>query len=168
MRLLARWLFQATLGGTVERRLLPVIAVSFIYSASFSTFWVYVGVYAVKGLGWRPSQVGLLFLLAAPVAAVANYLSGHVSDRVGRKRPIIASFLASTANVTALSVFGEHTVIAYALIVVQGVIGAPAYSLDRVLVADLVAEGDDREPPTRVCASRPTSAPLSARPSPRS
>jgi predicted MFS family arabinose efflux permease len=168
MRLLARWLFQAALGGTVERRLLPVIAVSFIYSASFSTFWVYVGVYAVKGLGWRPSQVGLLFLLAAPVAAVANYLSGHVSDRVGRKRPIIASFLASTANVTALSVFGEHTVIAYALIVVQGVIGAPAYSLDRVLVADLVAEGDDREPPTRVCASRPTSAPLSARPSPRS
>jgi predicted MFS family arabinose efflux permease len=145
MRRPARWLFRAALGGAVERRLLPVVAVSFIYSASFSTFWVYVGVYAVKGLGWRPSQVGLLFLLAAPVAAVANYLSGHVSDRVGRKRPIIASFLASTANMTALSVLGEQTVIAFALIVVQGVIGAPAYSLDRVLVADLVPDGDDRE-----------------------
>jgi hypothetical protein len=36
---------------------LPVVAVSFIYSASFSTLWVYVGVYAFKGLGWRPSQV---------------------------------------------------------------------------------------------------------------
>jgi hypothetical protein len=33
---------------------LPVV-VSFIYSALFSTFWVYVGVYAFKGLGWRPS-----------------------------------------------------------------------------------------------------------------
>jgi predicted MFS family arabinose efflux permease len=133
------------LGGAIERRMLPVVAVSFIYSASFSTFWVYVGVYAVKGLGWRPSQVGLLFLLAAPVAAVANYLSGHLSDRVGRKRPIIASFLASSVNLTALSLLGEHTMIAFGLIVVQGVIGAPAYSLDRVLVADLVPDGDDRE-----------------------
>jgi predicted MFS family arabinose efflux permease len=142
---LARSLLPAALGGAIERRVLPVVAVSLIYSASFSTFWVYVGVYAVKGLGWRPSQVGLLFLLAAPAAAVANYVSGHVSDRVGRKRPIIASFLASSVNVTALSMLGEHTVIAFALIVVQGVIGAPAYSLDRVLVADLVPDGDDRE-----------------------
>jgi predicted MFS family arabinose efflux permease len=142
MQRFVQWLLAAALGGAVERRVLPVVAVSFIYSASFSTFWVYVGVYAVKGLGWRPSQVGLLSLLAAPVAAVANYLSGHVSDRVGRKRPIIASFLASTLNVTALSVLGEHTLIAFAVIVVQGVIGAPAYSLDRVLVADLVPDGD--------------------------
>jgi predicted MFS family arabinose efflux permease len=35
--------------------------------------------------------------------------------------------------------------IAFGLIVVQGIIGAPAYSLDRVLVADLVPDGDDRE-----------------------
>src|SRR3989442_7121703 len=145
MRRLARWLLRAALGGAVERRVLPVAAVSFVYSASFSTFWVYVGVFAVKGLGWRPSEVGLLFLLCAPVAAVANYLSGYVSDRIGRRRPIAVSFLASTANVTALSFLGQHTAIAFALIVVQGVIGAPAYSLDRVLVADLVLEGEERE-----------------------
>jgi MFS family permease len=145
MRRLAQWLLAAVLGGAFERRVLPVGAVSFIYSASFSTFWVYVGVYAVKGLGWRPSQVGLLFLLAAPVAAVANYLSGHLSDRLGRKRPIIASFLASSVNLTALSLLGGHMMIAFGLIVVQGIIGAPAYSLDRVLVADLVPDGDDRE-----------------------
>jgi predicted MFS family arabinose efflux permease len=145
MRRFAQWLVPIALGGAADPRVLPVMAVSFIYSASFSTFWVYVGVYAVKGLGWRPSEVGLLFLLAAPVAAVANYVSGHVSDRVGRKRPIIAGFLASALNVAALSVLGKHTVIAFALIVVQGVTGAPAYSLDRVLVADLVPDGDDRE-----------------------
>src|SRR2546427_6126444 len=128
MRRVGRGWFQAALGGTVDQRVLPIVAVSFIYSASFSTFWVYVGVYAVKGLGWRPSEVGLLFLLCAPVAAVANYLSGYVSDRIGRRRPIAVSFLASTANVTALSFLGQHTAIAFALIVVQGVIGAPAYS----------------------------------------
>jgi DHA1 family multidrug resistance protein-like MFS transporter len=145
VRRFAQWLLAAALGGDAERRVSPVVAVSFIYSASFSTFWVYVGVYAVKGLGWRPSQVGLLFLLAAPVAAIANYLSGHISDRVGRRPLIVASFLASSANVTALSVLGHTTAIAFALIVAQGVIGAPAYSLDRVLVADLVADADGRE-----------------------
>jgi len=133
-------LMRAALGGGVERRILPVAGVTFIYSASFSTFWVYVGVYAVKGLHWPASRVGLLFLFSAPVAAVANYLSGRVSDRVGRRRPIVASFLASAANVAALSLLGHRTAIAFALIVLQGVIGAPAYSLDRVLVADLVLE----------------------------
>src|SRR5437764_4683422 len=138
-------LMRAALGGGVERRILPVAGVTFIYSASFSTFWVYVGVYAVKGLHWPASRVGLLFLFSAPVAAVANYLSGRVSDRVGRRRPIVASFLASAANVAALSMLGHRTPVAFALIVLQGVIGAPAYSLDRALVADLVSEHEGRE-----------------------
>jgi predicted MFS family arabinose efflux permease len=91
--------------------------------------------------------VGLLFLASAPAAAVANYLSGRVSDRVGRKRPIVGSFLASTANMALLAWLGGGvpTAVAFALIVLQGVIGAPAYSLDRVLVADLVPEPDERE-----------------------
>jgi predicted MFS family arabinose efflux permease len=138
-------LVRAALGGGVNPRILPVAGVTFIYSASFSTFWVYVGVYAVKGLHWPASRVGLLFLFSAPAAAVANYLSGRVSDRVGRKRPIVASFLASAANVAALSLLGHRTAIAFAVIVLQGVIGAPAYSLDRVLVADLVLENEARE-----------------------
>src|SRR2546423_9503057 len=138
-------LMRAALGGGVDRRILRVAGVTFIYSASFSTFWVYVGVYAVRGLHWPASRVGLLFLFSAPAAAVANYLSGRVSDRVGRRRPIVASFLASAANVAALSLLGHRTAIAFALIVLQGVIGAPAYSLDRVLVADLVLEPEGRE-----------------------
>jgi predicted MFS family arabinose efflux permease len=142
---LLQLLMRSTLGGEVDRRVLPVVGVSVIYSASFSTFWVYVGVYVVKGLQWPASRVGLLFLLCAPAAAVGNYLSGHLSDSVGRKRPIIASFLLSAANVTALSLLGHRTVIAFALIVLQGVIGAPAYSLDRVLVADLVRNEKGRE-----------------------
>jgi predicted MFS family arabinose efflux permease len=140
-----RRLLQAVLGGDADRRVLPVVPITFIYNASFSTFWVYVGVFAVKGLGWRPGAVGILFLLTAPPAAVANYASGRISDRFGRKTPIVASFLASTANISALAVLRDYEVTAFALIIVQGVVGAPAYSLDRVLVADLVADQDARE-----------------------
>ena len=136
---------RAVLGRDLEPRVRAVAAISLIYSASLSTFWGYIGVFAVEGLHWRPGQVGLLFLVEAPMGAVANYLSGHLSDRIGRKRPIIASFLASSVNVTALAVLGGHTAVAFGLIALQGVIGAPAYSLDRVLVADLVHEDDGRE-----------------------
>ena len=138
-------LARALFGGGLDRRVAPVVAISFTYSASFSTFWVYVGIYAVEGLHWPSGRVGLLFLASAPAAAVANYLSGRISDRIGRKRPIVLSFAASAANLALLSWLGGTTAIAFALIVLQGVIGAPAYSLDRVLVADLVPESDGRE-----------------------
>jgi predicted MFS family arabinose efflux permease len=136
---------RAVVGGVPDRRVLPVAAISFTYSASFSTFWVYVGIYAVEGLHWPAGRVGLLFLASAPAAAVANYLSGRISDRVGRKPLILGSFLASAGNVTLLAGLGGTTAVAFALIVLQGVIGAPAYSLDRVLVADLVPD-TEREP----------------------
>jgi predicted MFS family arabinose efflux permease len=141
-----RFLARALFGGGLDRRVAPIVPVSFTYSASFSTFWVYVGIYAVKGLHWPASRVGLLFLASAPAAAVANYLSGRISDRTGRKPLIVASFLASSANVLLLTWLGGTTALAFVLIVVQGVIGAPAYSLDRVLVADLVPDDESREP----------------------
>jgi predicted MFS family arabinose efflux permease len=141
-----RFVARALFGGGLDRRVAPIVPVSFTYSASFSTFWVYVGIYAVKGLHWPASRVGLLFLASAPAAAVANYLSGRISDRTGRKPLIVASFLASSVNVLLLTWLGGTTALAFVLIVVQGVIGAPAYSLDRVLVADLVADDESREP----------------------
>ena len=131
-------------GGGLDRRVAPIVAVSFVYAASFSTFWVYVGIYAVKGLHWPTGRVGLLFLASAPAAAVANYLSGRISDRVGRRPLILGSFLASSANMILLTLLGETTALAFVLIIVQGVIGAPAYSLDRVLVADLVPDEESR------------------------
>jgi MFS family permease len=140
-----RRLLKATLGGELDRPVLPVAAVSFVYAASFSTFWVYVGVYAVKGLGWPAGRVGLLFLFTAPTAAVANYWSGRLSDRLGRKRLIVASFALSTVNVLALAAVGRGSVLPFILIIVQGVIGAPAYSLDRVAAADLVPDQARRE-----------------------
>src|SRR5919109_1309535 len=134
------------LGCEGSRSVRPVAAVSFTYSASFSTFWVYVGIYAVKGRHWPASRVGLLFLASAPAAAVANYLSGRVSDRTGRKPLIVGSFLASSANMLLLTWLGGTTAVAFVLIIAQGVIGSPAYSLDRVLVADLVPAEENREP----------------------
>jgi len=86
-------LSRAALGGDVDPRVRPVVAVSFAYAVSFSTFWVYVGVFAVDRLAARPAEVGVLFLLSAPAAGIANYLSGSLSDRFGRKRRSSRAFL---------------------------------------------------------------------------
>jgi MHS family proline/betaine transporter-like MFS transporter len=145
MRRLGQTVSRLAFGGEVDRRIAPVVAFTFLYSASFSTFWVYVGVYLVEGRGWRAGDVGLLFLAAAPAAAVANYLAGHVSDRTGRKPLIVLSFVAAGVDVTVQAVGGDAKGTAFVAIVLLGVVGAPAYSLDRVLVADLVPDGEDRE-----------------------
>jgi len=145
MRIAVTWLVRAVLGGTVDRRVRPIVAFTFLYAVSFSTFWVYAGVFAVKGLGARPVQVGTMFLASAPAAGVANYLAGHVSDRLGRKAPIVLSFLAASATVAGLASIGRNVAFGFALVVLLGVVGAPAYSLDRVLVADVVPDGEGRE-----------------------
>jgi predicted MFS family arabinose efflux permease len=138
-------LIERLVGGEADPRVRPAVAITFTY-AIFSTFWVYVGVFAVKGLGASASAVGLLFLLTAPPAAVANYASGVVSDRLGRRGLIVGSFIGSAANMTVLWLVGARVPVAFALIVLQGVLGAPAYSLDRALVADFVPEAEAREP----------------------
>src|SRR5204862_534067 len=85
-------------------------------------------------------QVGLMFLISAPPAGAANYLSGALSDRVGRKPLVVAGFLAASANLVALAAVGRNIWAGFALVALLGVTGAPAYSLWRPLVADLVAD----------------------------
>jgi hypothetical protein len=46
-------LVQQIFGSGAERRIRPVVAITFTY-AVFSTFWIYVGVFAVKGSGPPP------------------------------------------------------------------------------------------------------------------
>src|SRR5690349_1288465 len=64
-------LLHAALAGDLDPRLGPVAAIAFLYGVSFSTFWVYLGVFAVDGMRWRPDAVGALFLVSAPAAAAA-------------------------------------------------------------------------------------------------
>lgn len=123
----------------------PLVWVTLLYNVSFSTFWVLLGVFAVRDLGWRAGSVGLLFLASSPTAAVANYASGRLSDRVGRRPLIAGGFVAASAIVAAIVPARGDDLVVAALVILLGVVGAPAFSLAQVVVADLVAGDDERE-----------------------
>src|SRR5205814_985635 len=68
----------------------------------------------------------------------ANYFAGSLSDRFDRKPLIALSFAADACVVLGLVAVGNRVAAGFTLIVAMGIVGAPAYTLARTLVADLV------------------------------
>jgi MFS family permease len=130
--------FRILWGGDVESALRPVVVVNLLSSFAFSTFWSFVGIWAVKRLGASAPQVGVMFLFSASTSAVAAYIGGKLSDRVGRK-PVIVTALAAEALAVPPLIAADHRVaLGFALVVVAGVVGAPTLAASSAIVADLV------------------------------
>jgi len=135
-----RRLLRGLLGGGIDRELLPLIAVAVPSRLGFGAFWVFVGVWAIRGLGASPSQLGAMLLVQAVAAGAAGYLGGHLSDRVGR-RPVIAwSWALQAAVLAALALLDPGVWLGLALVVAAGVTSGPGWAASDALIADLVPE----------------------------
>jgi DHA1 family multidrug resistance protein-like MFS transporter len=75
---------------------LSVLALFFLRSGVRSTL---VPLYASENLGLAHDRIGLLLTVAAIVTAALTFPSGRLSDRVGRKRPIMACLFLSAVAV---------------------------------------------------------------------
>ncbi|HEY3181347.1 MAG TPA: MFS transporter [Gaiellaceae bacterium] len=126
------------LGGGIDRELVPLIAVSVPSTLGFGAFWVFVGVWAVRGLGIRPSTLGAVLLLEATVAAGAGYLGGHLSDLVGRRPVLVWSWTLEAAILATLALVDPAPAVGLALLVAAGVASGPGLAASGALVADLV------------------------------
>jgi MFS family permease len=131
-------LLRKVLGGGIERELLPLVAVSVPSTLGFGAFWVFVGVWAIKGLHATPSQLGVVLLLEATVSAAAGYLGGHLSDRIGRRPVLVWSWTVEAALLGALAVLRPPTAVGLTLLVLAGVASGPGLAASGALVADLV------------------------------
>jgi predicted MFS family arabinose efflux permease len=139
---LARRISRVLWGSDLDPALWPVLVVSLLFAASFSTFWTYVGVFALKRLHISGGTIGVLFLLSFAAGIVSAYLGGQLSDRIGRK-PVIAVAIAGQSLV-ALALLPVHgLMLGVVLIVLAAALGAPVQSANNALVADLA--GGERE-----------------------
>ncbi|HEX5450101.1 MAG TPA: MFS transporter [Gaiellaceae bacterium] len=126
-------------GGDVDRAIRPVVAVGFAGSVAFSAAYVYLSIWAIKHEHIAQSRLGLAYLVGAVLSLVAGYITGHLSDRLGRRPLILSGWFLEALVPIALIAVGHNRDAALLLIVILPVIGSLGGAADQAMIADLVA-----------------------------
>ncbi len=137
-RLQPRGLVNRLVGGTIDPVLRPVLGVSFLQSVATSARVSFMGLWALRALGSSQRELGLAFAGAAIASLIAGYIGGHLSDRIGRRRPILVSSATLTAIAGCLAFVGGHVFVGLALMVCAGGAEGIAVAAEQALLTDLV------------------------------
>lgn len=102
-RSLPRASWAIRIGGLLRRRGLLVVA----YSAIFAQYFSFGGVVTllplyVRGLGMGAFHVGMLLAIFAVMFIIIQFPSGSLSDRMGRRGPIIAGLALGMVSLVLL------------------------------------------------------------------
>jgi MFS family permease len=124
--------------GPEERALRPLFLVRFVGTLAFSGFWVYVGIWAQRRLGASTADVGTLFLANAIVFALAAWLGGNLSDRVGRRTVIVPAIVLQATCFLSLAFVHGRLLLGAALVMLSSLGAAPFTAAIDALVADVV------------------------------
>ncbi len=129
------------------RVVVGVVAVSAAMFADSLLYSIIVPVLPVhaESLGASPTAIGVLFASYAVALLAAIPVFGLLSDRIGRRVPLIAG-MAGVSIATTLFAFADSYLPLVAARSVQGLAAAAVWTCGIALVADIV-------PPTRLGAS---------------
>jgi MFS transporter, DHA1 family, solute carrier family 18 (vesicular amine transporter), member 1/2 len=94
-----------------------------------------------RRFGASPGTIGLLFASFGVTLFLASIPMGAVSDRAGRKRPMIAG-LAALAIATVAFAFADRLVWLFAARLVQGAADAVTWVVGLAVIADLYGPGE--------------------------
>lgn len=136
LRLLRR-LYLVIWGDDVDPALRPVLAISLASSIAGSTWWTFMGIWAITLLE-AEAQLPFAFGIGAVLAAGSGYLGGHLSDRLGRRRLILAASAIMVAYPLVLMAIGDRLWPGLAALTLAGAFGSLGGSVSQALVADLV------------------------------
>src|SRR3954447_15021009 len=125
------------LGADHDPALRSFFLVRLITVAMFATFNAYLGLWAIKRLHASGPQVGLLYAAGAAAWLVCGPIGGALSDRIGRKIPIVAGIAGQAVVYLALVPVHDFW-LGMVLAIVAGIIAAPINPAGDALVADLV------------------------------
>lgn len=130
------------LGMDLPRELMPLLGVSLLSSCAFSAFWSFIGIWAIHVLGCRATTVGVMYAGDSLASALLGYYGGRLSDRLGRRLVISASWAFEALAALVLVWAGHHVVWGLIWVVVAGAASGPGLAATGALVADLSDEED--------------------------
>ncbi len=121
-----------------------VLLGTLMFGLSYFMTWPFLAIVLKRDFAMGATEIGVVLSIAAFVGAGASLISGHLSDRFGRKAIII------TANVLIASAFALMASASSALWIIVGAITVVAtrHIADpptRALLADLTADQKSRE-----------------------
>lgn len=136
MRLLRR-IARAIWGQEVDRALRPVLAISLAGAVAGSTWWTFMGIWAITVLEAK-AALPFVFGIGAFLAAISGYVGGHLSDHFGRRRLMLVSEAIMVGYPVVLLLIGDRHTPGLVALALAGAFGALGGSVSQALVADLV------------------------------
>jgi MFS family permease len=137
-RLRPRGLISRLVGGEIDPALRPVLGVSLLQAIATSARVSFMGLWALRALGSSQTELGIAFAGAAIASLIAGYLGGHLSDRIGRRRPILASSALLAAIAACLAFVDGQVLLGLGLMVCAGGAEGIAVAAEQALLTDLV------------------------------
>jgi MFS family permease len=133
-----RRLVQLVWGDDLDEALRPVLVVTFAGSAAGSATWSFMAIWAIEELGAK-NELPFALLVGAIFAALAGFVGGYLSDRVGRRRVILFGEAVMVGYPLLLLALSGSKWAGLAALTLAGVFGALGGSVAQAMVADLVA-----------------------------
>jgi predicted MFS family arabinose efflux permease len=137
-RLNPRGLGGRLVGGEIDPAIRPVLGVAFLQAIAEGAQTSFLGLWALRSLRSSQTELGLAFAAAAIAAIAAGYLAGKLSDRIGRRRPILVASAALVIFGASLAFVGQHVLLGLALMVCLGAAGGTLLTAHQVVLTDLV------------------------------
>jgi MFS family permease len=111
----------------LDRRIWILAGARAVNTMGFSIVMPFMAMYIVEDLGGSGATYGTIYLLSGLAAAAGNALSGEASDRVGRRRVMLAALLLRAGNMGLLGLgvlLGAPVWVIGALVVANGLLRA--------------------------------------------
>jgi MFS family permease len=125
-------------GDSIDPVLRPVLGVALLQAIAESAQAAFLGLWALRSLGSSQSELGFAFAGAAIAAVIGGNVGGRLSDRIGRRRPILLATAALALLGGSLAFVGSHVLLGLALIVLLGGATGMVFAAQQALLTDLV------------------------------